>query len=445
YQHVRGANLADNAAKDIWQRLLQADMRDRVVLRQRLKTHAEKYSATYPHMVQMFDNHVHDSRAWFMHDSVLGSREPFTSYFAHRLVFSGGFSNKPLSPVLLAERVVGIAGIARSAYMGVKYGNPAYILIGLNNPELFVTAADKAAWDMLTKDYEALAIDPDTGKILPNSDNLKKLRQFSKDMQTALEQIKNEYAQQQRWSDKDFADKTLDQIIQNSDETIKNLNEIRELLLEQQRKLDQQALSDPQIQQQAQQLSKMLEKVSNNQQQLQAAVQQAKAGSIDQPQLQAALQQGLKVYTDPLAGIPQTSLLQPPSLDDISQDSLAAHFRQQLSQYQQNLRRSSETSTALLEHGAQPPQTLAQAFYHNSSGDIYDQAVEQINRSALNQLGLGQLEINQYLPENIASRSQPEIRRLLQQLQTGDIPPQLQAVSPQKLELIKKALQSWLI
>ena len=445
YQHVRGANLAVNAAKDIWQRLLQADMRDRVVLRQRLKTHAEKYSATYPHMVQMFDNHVHDSRAWFMHDSVLGSREPFTSYFAHRLVFSGGFSNKPLSPVLLAERVVGIAGIARSAYMGVKYGNPAYILIGLNNPELFVTAADKAAWDMLTKDYEALAIDPDTGKILPNSDNLKKLRQFSKDMQTALEQIKNEYAQQQRWSDKDFADKTLDQIIQNSDETIKNLNEIRELLLEQQRKLDQQALSDPQIQQQAQQLSKMLEKVSNNQQQLQAAVQQAKAGSIDQLQLQAALQQGLKVYTDPLASIPQTSLLQPPSLDDISQDSLAAHFRQQLSQYQQNLRRSSETSTALLEHGAQPPQTLAQAFYHNSSGDIDDQAVEQINRSALNQLGLGQLEINQYLPENIASRSQPEIRRLLQQLQTGDIPPQLQAVSPQKLELIKKALQSWLI
>ncbi|PIT26545.1 hypothetical protein BGI39_09665 [Snodgrassella communis] len=84
---------------------------------------------------------------------------------------------------------------------------------------------------------------------------------------------------------------------------------------------------------------------------------------------------------------------------------------QQLSQYQQNLRRSS---------------------------DIYDQAVEQINRSALNQLGLGQLEINQYLPENIASRSQPEICLLLQRLQTGDIPPPLQAVLPPKLELIKK-------
>ncbi|PIT58166.1 T6SS phospholipase effector Tle1-like catalytic domain-containing protein [Snodgrassella alvi] len=445
YQHLLGAEIAANTAKDIWQRLRQADMRDRVVLQQRLKIHAEKYSATYPHMVQIFDNQIHDSRAWFMHDSALSSREPFTSYFAHRLVFSGGFSNKPLSPVLLAERVVGIAGIARSAYMGVKYGNPAYILIGLNNPELFVTAADKAAWIMLTKDYEALAIDPDTGKILPNSENLEKLRQFSKDMQTALEQIKNEYAQQQPWTNQDFADKTLDQIIQNSDETIKNLNEIRELLLEQQRKLDQLASSGSQVQQQAQQLNKMLDKVSSNQQQLQAAVQQAKAGSIDKPQLQTALQQGMKIYTDPLANMPQTSLMQPPGLENISKDSLAAHLRQQLSQYQQNLSRSSQTSAALLESGAQEPQTLAQAFYHNSSGDIYDQAVEQISQSALNRLGLGQLEINQYLPENIASRSQPEISRLLQQLQTGDIPPQLQTISPQKLELIKKVLQSWLV
>jgi hypothetical protein len=53
----------------------------------------------------------------------------------------------------------------------------------------------------------------------------------------------------------------------------------------------------------------------------------------------------------------------------------------------------------LLENSAQEPQTLAQTFYHNSSGDIYDQALEQINQLALNRLGLGHLEVNQYLPE----------------------------------------------
>jgi hypothetical protein len=445
YQHVRGLNLAGNVAKDIWKRLQQADMRDRVVLRQRLKTHAEKYSATYPQMVEIFDNQIHDSRAWFMHDSVLSSREPFTSYFAHRIVFSGGFSNKPLSPVLLAERIVGIAGIARSAYLGVKYGNPAYILIGLNNPELFVTAADKAAWSLLTKDYEVLAIDPDTGKILPSSDNLKKLRQFSKDMQTALEQIKSEYARQEPWTDKDFVNQTLDQVIQNSDETIKNLNEIRELLMEQQRTLSRLSESGPELAQQADQIGEMLDKVSSNQQQLQAAVEQAKAGTIDKQQLQTALRQGITVRTDPTASMPQVSLMQPPGLENISKDSLAEHLRQQISQYQQDIRSRSEASSALLQNSAQEPQTLAQTFYHNSSGDIYDQALEQINQLALNRLGLGHLEVNQYLPEKIASYSQPQIRGLLQQLQTGNIPTQLQSVSPQKIELIKKVLQSWLV
>jgi hypothetical protein len=99
----------------------------------------------------------------------------------------------------------------------------------------------------------------------------------------------------------------------------------------------------------------------------------------------------------------------------------------------------------LLESSAQEPQTLAQTFYHNSSGDIYDQALEQINQLALNRLGLGHLEVNQYLPEKIASHSQPQIRGLLHQLQTGNIPTQLQSVPLQKIELIKKVLQSRLV
>ena len=444
-KNLHGRDLATNAVKDIWQRLQQADLREKIVIHKRLKTHAEKYSANYPQMVRIFDDQIHDSRAWFMHDSLLKSREPFTSYFSHRLVFSGDFSNKPLSPVLLANRVVGIAGIARSAYMSVKYGNPAYILIGLNNPELFVTDADRAAWNLLTQDYQALAIDPDTGKILPTADNLKKLRQFTKDLQTATQQIKAEYDKQKPWTDKEFLDKTLGQVIQSSDETIKNLNEIRELLTEQQKALDKMKESNAQLKQQAEQVKQMLDKVTENQKQLENAVQQAKAGTLDKQQLQEALKQGMTVYSDPVAALPQASLMQPPGLEDISKDSLAEHLRQQISQYQQNSRISAQNSTALLESGAQDPQTLAQAFYNNSNGDIYDQAVEQMGKSALNRLGLGDLEINQYLPENIASRSQPEIASLLQQLQSGNIPAQMQAISPQKMELIKKVLQSWLL
>ena len=444
-KNLHGLELATSSVMDIWQRLQKADLSEKTAIINRLKTHAEKYSANYPQMVQIFDDQIHDSRAWFMHDSLLQSREPFTSYFAHRLVFSGGFSNKPLSPVLLANRVVGIAGIARSAYMSVKYGNPAYILIGLNNPELFVTDADRAAWNLLTQDYQALAIDPDTGKILPTADNLKKLRQFTKDLQTATQQIKAEYDKQKPWTDKEFLDKTLGQVIQSSDETIKNLNEIRELLTEQQKALDKMKESNAQLKQQAEQVKQMLDKVTENQKQLENAVQQAKAGTLDKQQLQEALKQGMTVYSDPVAALPQASLMQPPGLEDISKDSLAEHLRQQISQYQQNSRISAQNSTALLESGAQDPQTLAQAFYNNSNGDIYDQAVEQMGKSALNRLGLGDLEINQYLPENIASRSQPEIASLLQQLQSGNIPAQMQAISPQKMELIKKVLQSWLL
>lgn len=41
----------------------------------------------------LFDDQVHDSRAWFMH-AVLGSREPFGGYFLYRKIFFGEESNK---------------------------------------------------------------------------------------------------------------------------------------------------------------------------------------------------------------------------------------------------------------------------------------------------------------------------------------------------------------
>ena len=59
-------------------------------------------------LVALFDEQVHDSRAWFMNTSAIGPREPFTDYFRHRLVHFDNESNKLLSVLATAGRVVGV-------------------------------------------------------------------------------------------------------------------------------------------------------------------------------------------------------------------------------------------------------------------------------------------------------------------------------------------------
>ncbi|MBG2876483.1 DUF2235 domain-containing protein [Proteus alimentorum] len=56
----------------------------------------------------LFDNQFHDSRAWFMHDA-LQSREPWASYFSYRMIYAGSETNKFLSPVAIAGKIIGIA------------------------------------------------------------------------------------------------------------------------------------------------------------------------------------------------------------------------------------------------------------------------------------------------------------------------------------------------
>ncbi|WP_449104514.1 T6SS phospholipase effector Tle1-like catalytic domain-containing protein [Pseudomonas mohnii] len=72
-------------------------------------------------VVAMFDDQVHDSRAWFLHD-FLGSREVFGDYFRYRMVYFGDESNKRLTPVVIAGRVVGIALVLGGAYSIRRYG-----------------------------------------------------------------------------------------------------------------------------------------------------------------------------------------------------------------------------------------------------------------------------------------------------------------------------------
>ncbi|MFU0884058.1 phospholipase effector Tle1 domain-containing protein [Kluyvera cryocrescens] len=46
----------------------------------------------------LFDDQVHDSRAWFMHNA-LGSREPWGSYFLYRMIYFGEAMSKQVRPL----------------------------------------------------------------------------------------------------------------------------------------------------------------------------------------------------------------------------------------------------------------------------------------------------------------------------------------------------------
>ncbi|MDF3934268.1 T6SS phospholipase effector Tle1-like catalytic domain-containing protein [Pseudomonas citronellolis] len=62
----------------------------------------------------LFDDQVHDSRAWFLHYALKGTREPWNSYFRERMVFFGKECNKELSLLSVAGGIVGAALIVGS-------------------------------------------------------------------------------------------------------------------------------------------------------------------------------------------------------------------------------------------------------------------------------------------------------------------------------------------
>ncbi|MCK7408010.1 T6SS phospholipase effector Tle1-like catalytic domain-containing protein [Enterobacter roggenkampii] len=55
----------------------------------------------------LFDDQIHDSRAWFMH-SALGSREPWGSYFIYRMIFFGEATSKQVKPLSMLGYVAGL-------------------------------------------------------------------------------------------------------------------------------------------------------------------------------------------------------------------------------------------------------------------------------------------------------------------------------------------------
>lgn len=91
----------------------------------------------YADLIKLFDNQIHDSRAWFMNSTKgFESREPATSYFTYRRIQLGEDSNKPMTPVVIASKILGLAVVAGSVIMSVKRKNPKYLAL-LLAPTLF--------------------------------------------------------------------------------------------------------------------------------------------------------------------------------------------------------------------------------------------------------------------------------------------------------------------
>ncbi|PIT55468.1 hypothetical protein BHC44_02325, partial [Snodgrassella alvi] len=437
-KQAKGAQLKDMLAlgSDIWKRLRAKNTSDMKVLMDRIRNNPEAYTPKYPEVTQLFDEQIHDSRAKYMH-TLLGDREPFTSYFAHRLIFSGSFSNKPLTPMMLQDNLVGLTGIARSAYMSIRYGNPAYILMGLNNPELFVTDADRKAMEGLKGGFDAIVIDPDTGKVLMDGKNLKNLAELLKNSQKAMQQLQDSLNKVQPWEGSEFTDKILQEIAKNGDETIKNLEQIREMLLQQKQqlaKLAQAATAGASTSSQAasmaaadeasasvaeaggaetamameRQLDTILKNVEARIQQLQAALDPATqigdgsvaaraqnllaqldikpaggqnwfnaadgAAGLSSLPVNALASGGNRAVAE-ISGIQAHILPVRQQLADINPQSMADYLRAQISDYQQNLQQQTASAMSMLQEGVDDPQTLAQVFYRNAQGDIADQAV----------------------------------------------------------------------
>ncbi|MCY1372428.1 hypothetical protein D9M69_596330 [compost metagenome] len=70
-------------------------------------------------MVALFDDQVHDSRAWFMHD-FLGSRELWAGYFFYRMIYFGNKSSRRLTPMMVAGKLLGVAIVAGTTVYGVR-------------------------------------------------------------------------------------------------------------------------------------------------------------------------------------------------------------------------------------------------------------------------------------------------------------------------------------
>ncbi|CAI1667159.1 T6SS phospholipase effector Tle1-like catalytic domain-containing protein [Serratia proteamaculans] len=78
----------------------------------------------------LFDDQVHDSRAWFMH-AALSSREMWGGYFRYRMIYFSDQCNKSLSPLVVAGNLVGFATLTTGVVLSFKQKSLSGKLAGL--------------------------------------------------------------------------------------------------------------------------------------------------------------------------------------------------------------------------------------------------------------------------------------------------------------------------
>lgn len=122
-------------------------------------------------VVALFDDQIHDSRAWFMH-SALGTREPWGGYFFYRSIYYGSKSNKDQYLFSIHQQLIGVPVTHDGASYRVKNNALYYPASSMSNAEVQnifpSTRVDKPVpfWTV---------IDNATGKAIPLQDGTAQL------------------------------------------------------------------------------------------------------------------------------------------------------------------------------------------------------------------------------------------------------------------------------
>ena len=130
-------------------------------------------------IVDLFDEHVHDSRAWFM-NAALNEREVFSDYFRYRGIFFDTQSNNELSLLVNAGRVLGVALAVASVGLTIRRQDPRF-LVGLILPSLGTPVLrGKVGFPQIS------AFDTVTGLALPMIEGIEAVCAFTKNTGDAV-------------------------------------------------------------------------------------------------------------------------------------------------------------------------------------------------------------------------------------------------------------------
>lgn len=131
----------------------------------------------------LFDDQVHDSRAWFMH-ATLNTREMWSGYFRYRMMYFSTACSKSLSPLVIAGDVVGFATLATGVVVSFRQKGLTGKLAGL--------AATGAA-----RSLQVEVLDRITGEPVPGLPGGEQLRAFTTEPGVVVAQQKAVMAERQ--------------------------------------------------------------------------------------------------------------------------------------------------------------------------------------------------------------------------------------------------------